>query len=410
MWFLALKHIVSRKSQSILTLLAIVFGAAGYIVLSGIQIGFQNYMISNLIERSGHIIVTPKDEFIDEDSVNKIFAGDKNYIWLNKPSGRRSNTGLTQTSKWYKKLSQDPEVSGYSPTITQEAIASRGGFKQTVNLVGIDPIKHKKTTTFHEDITYGSLESLNNGLSVILVGERLLLLLGVKVNDTINISTANGNVIPMKIIGTFDTGEIHSDVRTIYASLATVQNVAGTPGKIDSIIIKIKNYSKAADVATKWNMESSDTVESWDQRYKSRLEMMKTQDTIRNITTISFIIIIAFGIYNILNMAVNHKTKDIAILRSIGFNQNDTVFLFLIQGALLGLIGGILGVSAGFGICKLLESMKIQMGPRTMTIAWDIAIYLKAFFLVTFSALIASYFPAKAAGKLSPIEIIRGAA
>jgi len=410
MWFLALKHIVSRKSQSILTLLAIVFGAAGYIVLSGIQIGFQNYMISNLIERSGHIIVTPKDEFIDEDSVNKIFAGDKNYIWLNKPSGRRSNTGLTQTSKWYKKLSQDPEVSGYSPTITQEAIASRGGFKQTVNLVGIDPIKHKKTTTFHEDITYGSLESLNNGLSVILVGERLLLLLGVKVNDTINISTANGNVIPMKIIGTFDTGEMHSDVRTIYASLATVQNVAGTPGKIDSIIIKIKNYSKAADVATKWNMESSDTVESWDQRYKSRLEMMKTQDTIRNITTISFIIIIAFGIYNILNMAVNHKTKDIAILRSIGFNQNDTVFLFLIQGALLGLIGGILGVSAGFGICKLLESMKIQMGPRTMTIAWDIAIYLKAFFLVTFSALIASYFPAKAAGKLSPIEIIRGAA
>jgi len=410
MWFLALKHIVSRKSQSILTLLAIVFGAAGYIVLSGIQIGFQNYMISNLIERSGHIIVTPKDEFIDEDSVNKIFAGDKNYVWLNKPSGRRSNTGLTQTSKWYKKLSQDPEVSGYSPTITQEAIASRGGFKQTVNLVGIDPIKHKKTTTFHEDITYGSLESLNNGLSVILVGERLLLLLGVKVNDTINISTANGNVIPMKIIGTFDTGEMYSDVRTIYASLATVQNVAGTPGKIDSIIIKIKNYSKAADVATKWNMESSDTVESWDQRYKSRLEMMKTQDTIRNITTISFIIIIAFGIYNILNMAVNHKTKDIAILRSIGFNQNDTVFLFLIQGALLGLIGGILGVSAGFGICKLLESMKIQMGPRTMTIAWDIAIYLKAFFLVTFSALIASYFPAKAAGKLSPIEIIRGAA
>ncbi len=410
MWFLALKHIVSRKSQSILTLLAIVFGAAGYIVLSGIQIGFQNYMISNLIERSGHIIVTPKDEFIDEDSVNKIFAGDKNYVWLNKPSGRRSNTGLTQISKWYKKLSQDPEVSGYSPTITQEAIASRGGFKQTVNLVGIDPIKHKKTTTFHEDITYGSLESLNNGLSVILVGERLLLLLGVKVNDTINISTANGNVIPMKIIGTFDTGEIHSDVRTIYASLATVQNVAGTPGKIDSIIIKIKNYSKAADVATKWNMESSDTVESWDQRYKSRLEMMKTQDTIRNITTISFFIIIAFGIYNILNMAVNHKTKDIAILRSIGFNQNDTVFLFLIQGALLGLIGGILGVSAGFGICKLLESMKIQMGPRTMTIAWDIAIYLKAFFLVTFSALIASYFPAKAAGKLSPIEIIRGAA
>ncbi len=407
MWFLALKHIFSRKSQTLLTLLAIVFGSAGYIVLSGMQIGFQKYMISTLIERSGHIIISPRDEFITPDSLNGIFAGDKNLIWLNKPSGRRANEGLIGVTKWYKKLSEAPDVIGYSPMFTQEAIASRGGFRQSINLIGIDPAKHKKVTTFSEDITYGSLEALNSGLSVIMVGNRLLQLLGVRVNDTINVSTSTGNVIPMKIVATFDTGDIRSDERTIYASLTTVQYAASSPGMVDSIIIKIKDYTRAADVANQWSHETSDTVESWDQRYQTRLEMMKTQDLVRNITTMSFIVIVAFGIYNILNMAVNHKTKDIAIIRSIGFDQRDTVFLFLVQGTILGIAGGAIGLLTGYGICYILESMKIQMGHHTMTIAWDVAIYLKAFFLVSGSSIIASYFPARSAGKLSPIEIIR---
>lgn len=407
MWFLALKHIFSRKSQTLLTLLAIVFGSAGYIVLSGMQLGFQKYMISSLIERSGHIIISPRDEFITEDSLKGIFASGKNIIWQNKPSGRRSNEGLTGVTRWYRKLSADREVIGYSPMLTKEAIASRGGFTQNINLVGIDPARHKKVTTFSDDITSGSLEALNNGLSVIMVGERLLQLLGVKINDTINISTSTGSVIPMKIVGTFDTGEIHSDERTIYASLTTVQYAASTPGMVDTIIIKIKDFNRAAEIATQWSQETTDSVESWDQRYQSRLEMMKTQDLVRNITTVSFIVIVAFGIYNILNMAVNHKTRDIAIIRSIGFNQRDTVFLFLVQGTILGLIGGLIGLATGYSICLMLESMKIQMGHHTMTIAWDAAIYLKAFFLVSCSSVIASYFPARSAGKLSPIEIIR---
>lgn len=407
MWFLALKHIFSRKSQTLLTLLAIVFGSAGYIVLSGMQIGFQKYMISSLIERSGHIIISPRDEFITQDSLSGVFASGKSLVWLNKPSGRRSNDGLTGVSRWYRKLSDDNEVVGFSPMLTKEAIASRGGFTQNVNLVGIDPARHKKVTTFSDDVTSGSLEALNNGLSVIMAGERLLQLLGVRVNDTINISTSSGAVIPMKIVGTFDTGDIHSDERTIYASLTTVQYAASTPGKVDTIIIKIKDFNRAAEIATRWSLETTDSVESWDQRYQSRLDMMKTQDLVRNITTVSFIVIVAFGIYNILNMAVSHKTRDIAIIRSIGFNQGDTVFLFLIQGTILGLTGGTLGLIVGYALCFMLESMKIQMGHHTMTVAWDIAIYLKAFILVSISSIIASYFPARSAGKLSPIEIIR---
>lgn len=409
MWFLALKHIFSRKSQTLLTFLAIVLGSGGYVVFSGIQLGFQEYMIIRLIERSGHINISARDEFITAESLKEVFFRRENVRWLNTPSGRRSYDSLTSPNQWYRKLKDNPVVIGYAPQITKDAIASRGGFIQNVNLIGIDPARQTTVTTIQDDITYGDLNSLNNGTSLIFAGERFLQLLGARVNDTISISTSGGVVTPMKIIGTFNTGDRRTDEQRIYASMTAVQKITSSPGEVTSIIVKINQFSQAAEIATGWNMLRRDKVESWDQLNRDHLSMMTTQDIVRNVTTSAFIIIVAFGIYNILNMVVNHKKKDIAILRSMGYDERDTVFLFLVQGILIGLTGGLAGLLIGYVSCMYIETIKIPMGRQHMLISWDIMIYVRAFVLVFGASVIASYFPARSAGKLSPIEIIRGA-
>jgi lipoprotein-releasing system permease protein len=409
MWFLAIKHIFARKSQTLLTFLAIVLGAGGYVVFEGIQLGFEDYMVKRLIERSGHINISSRNEFITAESLDGVFYNKENIRWLNTPSGRRSYTSLTSPNQWFKRLKDDPDVLAFAPRISKDAIASRGGFFQTVSVVGIDPAMQMSVTSIADDVTYGDLNSLNNGIGVIFTGERLLEILGVKLNDTINISTSDGIVTPMKVIGTFNTGERRSDERTIYASMTTVQKLAGIPGEVSSIVVKIREFNRAAEIASAWDTISRDSVESWDQLNRDALTMVSTQDTVTKVTTGAFIIIVAFGIYNILNMVVNHKKKDIAILRSIGFDQKDTTFLFLIQGILIGFIGGVTGLIVGSLFCTYIESMNIPMGRRTMSISWDAAIYIKAFMLVFCASIIASFFPARTAGKLSPIEIIRGA-
>jgi len=408
MWFLALKHIFSRKSQTLLTFLAIVLGSAGYVVFSGIQLGFQEYMIRRLIERSGHINISTRDEFITADSLKEVFFKKGFVRWINTPSGRRSNESLTSPNQWYRKLKENSDVIGYAPQITKDAIASRGGFNQNVNLIGIDPSKQTTVTTLNDDITYGDLNTLNNGTSVIFTGERFLQLLGARLNDIINISTSDGVVTPMKVIGTFNTGDRRTDERRIYASMTTVQKITSSPGEVTAIIVKINEFSRAAEIATEWNTLSRDKVESWDQLNRDHLSMMTTQDIVRNVTTSAFIIIVAFGIYNILNMVVNHKKKDIAILRSMGYDEKDTVFLFLVQGILIGLTGGLAGLLIGYVSCLYIETIKIPMGRQHMLISWDILIYIRAFILVFGASVIASYFPARSAGRLSPIEIIRG--
>ena len=409
MWFLAIRHIFSRKSQTLLTFLAIVLGSGGYVIFSGIQLGFQEFMVQRLIERSGHINISTRDDFITADSLKDIFFKGENVHWINTPSGRRSYDSLTSPNEWYRKLKKSPNVIGYAPQISKTAIASRGGFTQEINLTGIDPELQTSVTNLEEDITYGELKSLNNGTSVIFTGERLLQMLGVRVNDTINISTSDGVVTPMKIIGTFNTGDRRSDEHTIYASMTTVQKATSSPGEVTSIVVKIKEFSRAAEIATEWSTLSRDRVESWDQLNRDHLSMMSTQDIVRLVTTSAFIVIVAFGIYNILNMVVNHKKRDIAILRSIGFDEKETSFLFLIQGVLIGFAGGIAGLLIGLAGCSYIETIKIPMGRQHMLISWDIMIYVRAFLLVFGASIIASFFPARAAGKLSPIEIIRGA-
>jgi lipoprotein-releasing system permease protein len=285
---------------------------------------------------------------------------------------------------------------------------SHRGYVQNINLSGIDPVLQMKVTNMADDITHGNLKDLNNGNSLVFMGERLMKFLGVRVNDMVNISTSDGRIMPMKVIGTFDTGDRRSDERVIYASIPTVQNATGTQGEISSIVVKLKDHSRATELADKWKNLSRDRVESWDQLNSDRLSMMSTQDIVRNVTTMAFIIIVAFGIYNILNMVVTHKMKDIAILRSIGYTQGDTVFLFLVQGVLLGITGALAGLAVGAAACAYIETIKIPVGRGHMMISWDSAIYLKAFFLVNGAAVIASYFPARTAGRLSPIDIIRG--
>lgn len=407
---MAFKHLFSRKTQTILTFLAILLGAGGYVVFSGMQLGFQEFMIDRLIERSGHIQIAARNEFITAESIKGFFFPGAHIRWLNTPSGRRTYTKLQSASHWYRKLRSNPQVTAYAPQIIKESIIEHRGFTQSVNLIGIDPDLQMKVTNIKADITYGNFASINNGSSLIFIGERLMQFLGVRVNDTINIYTTGGKLVPMKIIGTFSTGDRRSDERTVYTSITTVQNIASCPGEINSIIVRIKEFEKAAEIATEWNALTNDRVESWDQLNSDRLTIMETQNIVRNITTLAFIIIVGFGIYNILNMAVNHKMKDIAILRSIGYTERDCVFLFLIQGIILGIFGSVTGLMVGYFACKYIETIKIPGARGHMLISWNIAIYLKSFLLVNAATIAASYLPARMAGKLSPIDIIRGSA
>ncbi|HCL56677.1 MAG TPA: ABC transporter permease [Spirochaetia bacterium] len=409
MWYLALKHLFSRKAQTFLTLIGIIIGSGGYVVFTAIQLGFQSFMVERLINRTGSIFISSRDEYITKNSVEKTFANPSLYHWLKEPSGRKEKSTIMHIKKWEEILRRFPEVVSYSGQLSKEAIIDSGTFSTSVNLNGIDPKRYGKVTNFEEYITKGSLQILSQENNSVLIGEPLMKYLGIKENGIVNLTFSDGKTVPVRIVGTYNTGERGTDNRSVIASISTVQKLTNSIGELSSIILKVEDINQAAAVANKLSLFTPDKVESWDQKNENFLSMTSTQDMVRNITTISFILIVAFGIYNILNMVVNQKKREIAILRSYGYSQKDIIFLFLIQGVILGVIGAFMGLLIGAGLSAKIETIPTAgRGMSHMVVSWDVAIYAKGFLLVVGSSLLASFFPAKNAGKLSPVEIIRG--
>lgn len=405
MWFLALKHIFFRKGQTILTFLGIVLGSAAYIIFSGMQLGFQEYMINRLINSTGHISISPREEFISEGSLKGIFFEDSDLHWKQAPSGRRAYDQLSNANQWYERLRENSKVQFFTPQITKDVIYTHGSFSIPGTLIGIDPAKQVQVTNIADDITAGNLSQVAQGNNLVIVGEDLLKYLGAKINDMINVVNSNGNIYPVKVVGTIKTGSRQIDGRTGYSSIMSVQNISQASGQITRILVKLKDVDEAASVATFMASSTKDKVESWDQANVNFLSVITTQNTVRITITVVLILIISFSIYNILNMVVNHKRRDIAILRSMGYDQLETTFLFLIQGVILGILGALIGI--GLGALGCLYASTIPTPQGNMRISWDISIYIQGMIMIVGSSILASYVPARNAGRLSPIEIIR---
>lgn len=286
MLFLAIRQILSRPQQTLLTLIGILLGTAGYVMFSGIMLGFQEVMMEQLINSDGQIKISPKDQLITERTFEDVFFVGKEVHWLSPPSGRADNTRLTNVIGWMERLSKDSRVISYSPQLTREVIYLNGKNSSPSRLIGIDANRQGKVTNIETYIREANLKDLNIGTSLGILGSGVLAKLGAKVGDTIQVLTSIGKTSPIKVIGVLITGNRMIDDVTSYGSLATVQSITGSSGEVSQIIIKITEVRDSASIADEWAYYSKDKVESWDQANEMILSVFKTQDIVRNSTTL----------------------------------------------------------------------------------------------------------------------------
>jgi lipoprotein-releasing system permease protein len=414
MFFLAIRHLESRKRQTFLTLMGIMLGTAAYVSISGMMLGFQSFIVDQLVNNDSHVRVTAREEYLTERSLDSSFYPGPNpplISWIKAPSGRRDNAFITYPSSWYNLFEKNSMVEAYSPQIVAQVLASRGNISQAARLVGSQPHRQTLVTNIEKYMLQGRFKDISSGGNRIIIGGKLAEKLGVTVGETLLLSVGKNIPRPFKIVGTFLLGVKSVDETTIFGSLSDVQMINGTPGRISDIAVRLRDVSKAESIATHWSLLGAEKIQSWDQANEGIMSVFKTQDIVRNFMTISILIVAAFGIYNILNMAVNNKRREISILRSMGYLPLDIIFLFLIQGLILGMIGGLCGDALGYIACRLMELIPISanrgLGAGKMLVVFFPGIYIRGFFLAFLSSALASYFPARSAGKLDPIDIIR---
>ena len=411
MMFLSLRHLLARKKQSILILLGITIGTAAYVAISGMMLGFQTYMLDQLVNNEAHIRISSREDILTAEAMDA-YPNSKHVFWLIPPSGRKDSSKIEYPLGWFNKLDQDSDVAAYSPQVVAQVIFSQAKVTRAGRIIGSQFERQVKVTNIQNYMKQGSFKDMGNSGNRLIIGSKLMEQLGTRLSETILVSTGSESPQPFKIVGTFETGIKSIDEGTAFISLVDAQKLRGTPSEITDIAVKLFDPDLAQTKSVDWKQTTQDKVLAWQESSASILSVFKTQDIVRNSMTIAIIIVAGFGIYNILSILVNQKKRDIAILRSMGFTPKDVVQLFFNQGLILGLIGGMIGLIFGVIICHLMAQIEVVPGRMSgpgnkMIISFSYIIYLKAFGIAMLSSVFSSIIPAREAGKLEPMEIIR---
>ena len=410
---LALRYLLARRRQTILTLLGIFFGAGGYVVISGFFLGFQDYLTEQLVDNAAHVHVQSRDEYLTERSLDGAFYGGRpaHVFWDAPPAGRKDNARVESPEGWYARLAADPRVVAFSPQLTASALFTKARTSVSVSLVGCDPYRQSKVMNILDDMVEGTFTDIGSGGNRIVVGRELLDRLGLRVSQNVMVTAGTGAPMPFKIVGVFSTGNKNTDLMA-YGALADVQKLNGTPNVVNEIGVRLKDYNQATEVATLWSKLLPEKSESWAQQNASVFTIFRMQNIMRLLIVAIVMLVAGFGIYNVLMMTVSQKRRDVAILRSMGYGSGEVESLFLFQGLLLGAVGAALGLACGYAACRYLQTLTFGGPPGSvrrehMHIALAPAIYAQAAALALAASGIASFLPARAAGRLTPIEIIR---
>ena len=412
MWFLALRHLTSRKKQTALTLLGILLGTAAYVVISGLLIGFQDFIVNQLVDNDAHVRISAREELLTPASLNAAFFGDSTIVkWSKPPAGRKDNPYILSPGTWMERLEKDSQVAGAAAQMEVQVIANRGKVTSTAKFLGSDPEQQKKVSNIENYMLSGKLADIGTSGNRVIVARDLLETVGAVHGEMIYLSAGKGAPQPFRVVGVFRIGVKAVDSTMIIGAIGDAQKINQTPSRVTSIAVRLKDVRKARELASGWNALSQEKAESWDQANQGLMSVFSMQDVVRNAMTISILIVASFGIYNILSLAISHKKREIAILRSMGYEPGDISRLFLTQGVFLGGVGGFVGLVLGLFLCLYLGTIDVSSnrglgGDKLfMSYAWDI--YFKAFFLAIASSTIASFLPARAAGKMEPIDILR---
>lgn len=415
MIFIALRYLLERRRQTILTLLGVFFGTMAYVGVSGFFVGFQTFMVQQLVNNAAQVHIQARKEYLTEHSLDHVFFGKlkSQFInWIDPPAGVEGFQEIQNPQLWYKRLSEDPRVVAFTPQLSAPAFFTLGKNSVGSTIVGCDPKQQIKVTTIADYMIVGKFTDIAVGGNRVIMGDELMKRLGAGMNQTIMAAVGtNPTRVPFKVVGRFHSGSRGMDLQS-YAALADVQRTNLTPNQVNEIGVRLKDYKEADIMARTWSKSSPERVESWADLNQNILSVFKIQTALRFSMIITVLIVASFGIYNILNMTVNQKRQDIAILRALGYDAFDIVMLFFSQGLIVGVIGGSLGLFCGYYFCKYLQTISFMVATPTnpqghLHIALTFSIFGQAALMAILSSALASILPARAASKLTPIEIIR---
>jgi len=321
---------------SAISMLGIALGVMALIVVLSVMNGFVSQVRDRMLSVVSHI---------------EVFSPNAPIDW--KEVERRAR--------------QNPEVVGAAPYVNAQALLTRGDAVRGVLVRGIDPEAEPAVSDIASQVRGEPLTALKDGEFGIVLGGELVRALGVSVGEKITLIAPQGQVTPagvvprlkqFTLIGTFDSGHYEYDSALALVHIGDAQRLFRVDGPT-GVRLKIRDMQRAKEVASQLvkTMPPHLLVRDWSRQNPSWFAAVQVEKRMMFIILALIVAVAAFNLVSTLVMTVTEKQADIAILRTLGASPRSVMAVFMVQGALIGVLGTLIGVASGLFIASNLASI-----------------------------------------------------
>jgi lipoprotein-releasing system permease protein len=408
-------HLVTKKKQSIIAMLGVTFGISMFIIMISFMTGVNQFTEDMAMDNTPHVRIYKPLDIEDKKivAINKPQT-DKHWYVVEHMRPKNELSKIKNGLMMAERIEKMPEVAGVAPQVSSQVFYNNGPVQIPGTILGIDVEKQTHLFELDKKMDYGSLDELLKASDVIVMGKGLAKKMNIKLGDRVSVTTPEGNNLSLKVAGIFSFGIVSMDESRSYATLATVQKILGKdPSYVTDLHIKLKDLTMAKPVAKRLEAQIEGVrIEDWETANASFFAGNQIRNIMTIVVCLTLLTVAGFGIYNIMNMNIINKMKDIAILKATGFQGSDITAIFLLQSVMIGLAGGALGLLIGFFVSYLLSLAPFPAGDfvriKTFPVNFKPVHYVFGLLFGFLTTLFAGYFPSKRASKVDPVQIIRG--
>jgi lipoprotein-releasing system permease protein len=399
--FIAVRYLLARRKQafisaiSLISALGVAVGVMALLIVLALMTGLQGELRDRIVGSAAHVYVL-------------------------------KHGGLGDTEEEIKKLLTVPRVVAAAPVVLGLGLAKSAGGSQFISIKGVDPVLERGVTNVEASMKAGSLDALTPAtgtMAGIVLGKDLADKLGVGVDDGLEVMTPEGDLTPFgvsprtrvfKVVGVFSLGLYEYDSSYGFVHLTVAERLLDR-SRPDLIEVKVDDLFAAREVAEAIpvRLGSEYDAQDWADLNKSLFSALWLEKMAMSITIGLIVMVAALNIIASLVLLVMEKTRDIAILRTMGARASTIRRIFVCQGLAIGLIGTLTGAALGVVVSLLADRYQVIKMPSDVyqitylpfrVQAFDVAIVVAAAIAI---CLVATLYPSRQAGRIDPAEALR---
>lgn len=402
--FVSLRYLKTKKRygtislNTFISIAGVVIGVATSIITLSVMTGFQGYFRDKILSAMPHINVM-----------------------------EYTGTGVKDEKALQEKVARVPHVKAVTPFIYNQSMLATKERMQGVLVRGINPKTEGTVTDLAKNMTVGTLSNLENAdrkQPGIIIGEDLARKLGVSIGETVTMvnplgeETAMGVVPKMRkfeVVGLFDAGMYDYNTSFVYIALPDAQKYFEMPGRVSGVQVRVDDIYQADKIAAAIQGAAGYPfyTRNWMEMNKNFFSALLLEKIGMSLILVVIIIVASFNIVGTLTMIVMEKSREIAILKSMGSPARSIMKIFMFAGLAIGCVGTLIGAIIGYGAVTIITRTDIISLPKDVYQVSRLPLSISGLDMLAISltalgiSFLATLYPSWQAAKQDPVEVLR---